>query len=338
MARARRSRSAYVMRPAGRSPSTRKVNASAAGRSAACRRSTSRNDDGRSLTPPPACNVEPDLAPHVLRYRAAGLLASGVRRRSVRDRSSQRALLSEKRPFLLEGIEQFATPNRLIDTRRVVEPLAAARLMGKLSGTSVAALFAIDDLPASRHDALPRCGLLRVQRDVGARSKLYLAYTDEVDGPDSNYAAEVDGGVYTLTFRACSADPCAPAARVRPRSGGRFQPERTPLRVPAPAHRHPSGLPGRERLPATRRHPTRQRRPPFHTPARRPDAGRAGARISSSTVSGVTPTSRASGHSRRSCTSTTTSGCAAGAEPAVAARRVVRVRRAAVRRPRGCEG
>ena len=41
--------------------------------------------------------------------------------------------LQEKRPFFLDGIEQFATPNNLIYTRRIVQPSAAVKLTGKAS-------------------------------------------------------------------------------------------------------------------------------------------------------------------------------------------------------------
>src|SRR5437899_5217391 len=51
----------------------------------------------------------------------------------------------EKRPFFLEGLEQFDTPNRLIYTREIVSPVAGAKLTGKLGGTNVAYLAAADD-------------------------------------------------------------------------------------------------------------------------------------------------------------------------------------------------
>ena len=42
----------------------------------------------------------------------------------------QALFFPDKRPFFLDGIEQFATPNNLIYTRRIVAPLAAAKLTG----------------------------------------------------------------------------------------------------------------------------------------------------------------------------------------------------------------
>ncbi|HEY2064880.1 MAG TPA: DUF5916 domain-containing protein [Gemmatimonadaceae bacterium] len=100
----------------------------------------------------------------------------------------------EKRPFFLEGIENFATPHTLIYTRSVVQPVGAVKLTGKVSGTNVALLTAVDDASASFSRAdHPVYTLLRVQRDVGASSKLGMAYTDRVDGASYNRVADVDG-------------------------------------------------------------------------------------------------------------------------------------------------
>ena len=44
----------------------------------------------------------------------------------------QALFFPEKRPFFLDGIEQFTTPNQLIYTRRIVAPLAAAKITGKV--------------------------------------------------------------------------------------------------------------------------------------------------------------------------------------------------------------
>lgn len=106
----------------------------------------------------------------------------------------------EKRPFFLDGIEQFATPNNLIYTRRVVAPIAATKLTGKISGrTGVAYLAAVDDaaLSASGRDH-PVFNILRLQQDLGAKSKAALVYTDREDGLRSN---QVVGGDARLVWR-----------------------------------------------------------------------------------------------------------------------------------------
>ena len=111
---------------------------------------------------------------------------------------------AEKRPFFLEGIEQFATPHSLIYTRRIVQPRIAAKLTGKFAETNVAFLSAVDDdaASASRADH-PVYNLLRVQRDLGGSSKLGVVYTDREEGSSYNRVANVDGsylfgGIYAL--------------------------------------------------------------------------------------------------------------------------------------------
>ena len=51
----------------------------------------------------------------------------------------------EKRPFFLDSIELFSTPSNLIYTRRIVAPLGAAKMTGKVAGTNVAFPSALDD-------------------------------------------------------------------------------------------------------------------------------------------------------------------------------------------------
>ena len=105
----------------------------------------------------------------------------------------------EKRPFFLDSIELFSTPNDLIYTRRIVAPLGAAKVTGKVSGTTVALLSAVDDkATSSSGENHPVFNILRVQRDLGGASKAALVYTDRVDGPDSNRVAATDA---RLTFR-----------------------------------------------------------------------------------------------------------------------------------------
>ncbi|MBX7187889.1 MAG: carbohydrate binding family 9 domain-containing protein [Vicinamibacteria bacterium] len=102
----------------------------------------------------------------------------------------------EKRPFFLDGLEQFATPNRLIYTRRISAPVTAAKLTGTLSGTSVGFLSAIDDSTTSRTgDTHPIFNLLRARRDIGKRSRLGLVYTDKIDGDDYNRVLGLDGRI-----------------------------------------------------------------------------------------------------------------------------------------------
>ncbi|CAN5913456.1 hypothetical protein BH11GEM1_BH11GEM1_03910 [soil metagenome] len=106
----------------------------------------------------------------------------------------QALFFAEKRPFFLEGNEQFATPHSLIYTRRIVKPVGAVKLSGKVQGTNVAFLSAVDDASASQSRTdHPVVNLLRIQGDVGASSKLGVAYTDRVDGGNYNRVADIDG-------------------------------------------------------------------------------------------------------------------------------------------------
>lgn len=106
----------------------------------------------------------------------------------------QALFFPDKRPFFLDGIEQFATPNNLIYTRRVVAPLTAAKLTGRLgASTNVALLSAVDDADTSATGRdHPVFNILRAQRDLGTASKLGVVYTDRIDGGRSNRVLGVD--------------------------------------------------------------------------------------------------------------------------------------------------
>jgi hypothetical protein len=108
----------------------------------------------------------------------------------------------ERRPFFLEGIENFSTPSNLVYTRRIVKPDGAAKFTGKVAGTNFAFLSALDDRTtsldyanaATRADAnRPFYNVLRATRDLGGSSRLGFVYTDKVDGSYYNRVAGVDG-------------------------------------------------------------------------------------------------------------------------------------------------
>ena len=108
----------------------------------------------------------------------------------------------ERRPFFLEGLENFATPSNLVYTRRVVKPDAAAKFTGKIAGTNFALLSAADDRttsldyanPDTRPDAQrPLYNVLRATRDLGGSSRLGFVYTDKVDGDYYNRVLGLDG-------------------------------------------------------------------------------------------------------------------------------------------------
>jgi hypothetical protein len=107
----------------------------------------------------------------------------------------QTLFFAEKRPFFLDGSEQFRAPNNLIYTRRIVQPLGAAKLAGKVSGTDIAFLTAIDDALPADSGKRPRFAIARVQRDVGTQSRVGLVYTDRVAGHHWNRVAGADARV-----------------------------------------------------------------------------------------------------------------------------------------------
>jgi hypothetical protein len=124
--------------------------------------------------------------------------------------SNQRFALyfAEKRPFFLEGIEHFETPNRLIYTRQIVDPIAGAKVAGKFGKWGLGFLSAVDDksLSASGEDS-PVFNLLRIRRDLGENSWAGLAYTDRIEGNSYNRVAVADtrlifGRIYFVQLQA----------------------------------------------------------------------------------------------------------------------------------------
>ncbi len=112
----------------------------------------------------------------------------------------------EKRPFFLDGIEQFTTPNNLVYSRRVVQPVAAAKLTGKAFGTDIALLSAVDDPDVSIEGHHPFYNILRLQRDIGANSRIGAVYTDRIEGDDYNRVLGADarllfGKIYTVQLQ-----------------------------------------------------------------------------------------------------------------------------------------
>lgn len=122
----------------------------------------------------------------------------------------------EKRPFFLDGIELFTTPNNLVYSRRVVQPVAAVKLTGKGLGADVALVSAVDDPGLTESGSHPVYNIVRLQRGIGEHSRVGVVYTDRVEGGDYNRVIGGDarllfGGVYTLQLQ---------AAGSRTRTGG----------------------------------------------------------------------------------------------------------------------
>ena len=103
----------------------------------------------------------------------------------------------EKRPFFLDGLELFDTPNQLIYTRRIVAPRAGLKLTGKLGGTNVAAMTLEDDNNYSwTGDNHPLFGIARLRRDFGRKYTLGSVLTTREDGNDFSRLAGADFRFY----------------------------------------------------------------------------------------------------------------------------------------------
>jgi hypothetical protein len=80
----------------------------------------------------------------------------------------------EKRPFFLEGIELFGSPQQLVYTRRIVNPKAGAKLTGKFGRVGAAHLTAVDQTDAA--DAW--FNITRLRRDLGRNSIAGVTFTN----------------------------------------------------------------------------------------------------------------------------------------------------------------
>ena len=132
---------------------------------------------------------------------------------------------AEKRPFFLDGIEQFSTPSQLVYTRNIVQPVAAAKLTGKMGGTDIAFLSAVDDPLYSATGAdHPVFNILRLQRGLGAASRLGLTYTDRVDGASSNRVADIDSRLVFAKVWSVQAQAALSQTRAAGMSGSIYGP------------------------------------------------------------------------------------------------------------------
>jgi hypothetical protein len=114
----------------------------------------------------------------------------------------------ELRPFFVEGSEQFDAPNRLVYTRNIVQPVAAAKLTGKIPRTDVGFLTAIDGAQYSADAKTnPVFNILRLRRDLGVESTAGLLLTDRTEGARFNRVGGLDvrlqfNRVYSIEARA----------------------------------------------------------------------------------------------------------------------------------------
>lgn len=103
----------------------------------------------------------------------------------------------EKRPFFLDGLELFDTPNQLIYTRRMVAPTAGLKLTGNLTGANIAAMVVGENRDYSWNGAhAPLFGVARLRRDFGRSYTFGTVLTTREDGDEYSRLAAADVRVY----------------------------------------------------------------------------------------------------------------------------------------------
>ncbi|MCC7052834.1 MAG: carbohydrate binding family 9 domain-containing protein [Gemmatimonadaceae bacterium] len=94
----------------------------------------------------------------------------------------------ERRPFFLEGIELFATPNQLVYSRTIDNPIAGLKVTGKTGRLGVALMSAVDEL-SDHYDAV---NIARLRRDYGENSVAGITVTDRRGGGVTNTVVAAD--------------------------------------------------------------------------------------------------------------------------------------------------
>jgi len=110
----------------------------------------------------------------------------------------------EKRPFFLEGMEIFRFPEiQMVYTRRIIDPLAGAKLTGKIGRYTYGLLSALDTNPTENlwdvsnggeskgHNAL--FNIFRLKADVLKGSYVGFSLTDKEINGSYNRVAGIDG-------------------------------------------------------------------------------------------------------------------------------------------------
>ena len=110
----------------------------------------------------------------------------------------------EKRPFFLEGIELFGTPQALVYTRRIVDPKAGAKFTGKFGQLGIAHLTALDETGEDGGDDA-WFNITRLRRDFGRNSIAGVTFTNRDQGGEHNRVLAGDfryvWGLYYAQFQ-----------------------------------------------------------------------------------------------------------------------------------------
>jgi hypothetical protein len=134
--------------------------------------------------------LTPNLTLHATAHPDFSQVESDVTQFAFDPRQS--VFYPERRPFFLDGVEQFDAPANLIYTRRIVQPVFAGKVTGKVGDNQVGVLAAVDDRSASNYGDNPVFGLIRASHDLGPGSRLGMVWTEQRDGPETNRVVDVD--------------------------------------------------------------------------------------------------------------------------------------------------
>ena len=96
----------------------------------------------------------------------------------------------ERRPFFVEGSDQFNVPNTLVYTRRIAQPDAAAKFTGKVGRADIALLSAVDGQGTGT--AHPAVNILRLQQAFDQQNTAGLLFSDRTGGGRTNRVIGAD--------------------------------------------------------------------------------------------------------------------------------------------------
>ncbi len=108
----------------------------------------------------------------------------------------------EKRPFFLEGRDQFAIAGVghhdpigvIVHTRKIIDPIVGVKLTGKLDRkTTIASIYAVDDLPDGAGADHAHYPVVRVKRSLARDGFVGGMYTGRETSDSYNRVAGVDG-------------------------------------------------------------------------------------------------------------------------------------------------
>ncbi|MBK8249939.1 MAG: carbohydrate binding family 9 domain-containing protein [Gemmatimonadetes bacterium] len=125
----------------------------------------------------------------------------------------------ERRPFFIDGIEQFDAPNNLIYTRRILQPDFASKLTGRFGRTSIGWMGALDDPVASASGKdRPLFNIVRLRRDILQASTAGFTFTDRTERDGFSRVAMADTRI--LFKGAYAFNATVGGSATRPTTGG----------------------------------------------------------------------------------------------------------------------